>query len=385
MNILIHKYYFAYILLIICPLVFAQDTEFEDFLRSQQEGFEDFVDEFRNYEEQVTKEYETYVKEQQQLFETFKKEVEKKWDEFRFSSREEYVDYDEDLNSRASVNFKEGEVEIEVIVESDIPNKKSIAEKRLQEKIESLVKKEADDKKLILANQLKTSDGKHVTLSNAKAFAKEVMVKKQPKVKTFVSKDGKKNVKYSVKINMVPNHLRVRAERFKDEVIRQSLKFNIDAKVSFAIMHTESHFNPKARSSVPAYGLMQLVPRSGARDAYLYIYGKDKLLRGSFLYVPKNNIELGCAYISKLRHVYFKNINDPESAYYCSISAYNTGPGNVAKALTGGTKLKSLVDVVNSRDSKWVYKQLRRKLPYKETRGYLAKVNKRMNYYENWN
>jgi len=149
----------------------------------------------------------------------------------------------------------------------------------------------------------------------------------------------------------------------------------------FAVIQTESNFNPKARSHIPAYGLMQLVPKSGARDAYRYLYKKDKFLRGRYLYNPKNNIELGCAYLGKLKNVYFKGIKDEKSAYYCVISAYNTGPGNVAKAMTGTTKLKPTVKKVNSMSSKKVYATLKRNLPYKETRDYLEKVINRMPQY----
>ncbi len=149
-------------------------------------------------------------------------------------------------------------------------------------------------------------------------------------------------------------------------------------------MQTESSFNPKARSHIPAYGLMQLVPKSGARDAYNYVYKKDRMVKGKYLYVPANNIELGCAYISKIRYVYFKNVKDEKSAYYCTISAYNTGPGNVARAFIGKTKLDSAAKKVNSMNSEKVYRTLKKKLPYEETRHYLEKVTSRIEYYRSW-
>ena len=180
---------------------------------------------------------------------------------------------------------------------------------------------------------------------------------------------------------MLPNHLEIRANRFKSEILKQSERFKIDPAVTFAIMHTESNFNPKARSYVPAYGLMQLVPKSGARDAYNYVYNKDKFLTGKYLYIPSNNIELGCAYISKIRYVYFKDINNDKSAYYCTISAYNTGPGNVAKTISGSSKLKQTSKIVNGKTPNEIYKILSRKLPYKETRNYLKKVTSRINDY----
>ena len=71
---------------------------------------------------------------------------------------------------------------------------------------------------------------------------------------------------------MLPSHQDKRVERYKDEIFKQSERFGIDPAIVFAIIHTESSFNPKARSHIPAYGLMQLVPKSGGRDAYNYIY-----------------------------------------------------------------------------------------------------------------
>ena len=78
-------------------------------------------------------------------------------------------------------------------------------------------------------------------------------------------------------------------------------------------------------------------------------------------------------------------MNDEESIFHCIISAYNTGPGNVAKAMTGTTKLKPTISTVNKMSSKKVYNQLVKNLPYKETRNYLKKVTQRMPYYANYN
>ncbi len=183
---------------------------------------------------------------------------------------------------------------------------------------------------------------------------------------------------------MVPNHVEIRAKEFKDEVSKQAKRFNIDPAIAMAVMHTESYFNPKAKSHIPAYGLMQLVPKSGARDAYIFIYKKDRLLRSNYLFIPPNNIELGCAYLSKNRYHYFGGINDDEKAYLCTICAYNTGPGNVAKALTGTTSLKATVQVVNQHDTDWVRRKLLKDLPYKETKNYLNRVSGRRAMYDGW-
>ncbi len=375
------------VLLVSSPVV-GQD-DFEKWLKDQEADFSDVSEDEVKALAAITKEFEKYSEEQDRLFNAFKKSVEKKWDSFRFSSQKEFVDYDEDLSSRGSIDFEKGEVEIEVLIDKkDGVSKKEmddVAKQKIQNKIEKIVTKPADDNKPILDNQLKNKSGLKVTKANAKNFSKEVVNAKRATKKEIRSKDKKKRVKYTVKFKLVPDHLKTRSERYKNEVLSQARRHGLPPNLVFAIIQTESDFNPKARSHIPAYGLMQLVPKSGGRDAYRYLYKKDKFLRGRYLYNPKNNIELGCAYLGKLKNVYFKGINDEESIYHCVISAYNTGPGNVAKAMTGTTKLKPTVSAVNRLSSKKVYNQLVQKLPYKETRNYLKKVTQRMPYYANYN
>mgnify|MGYP001493202966 FL=1 len=377
-----------FILLIIFTSLVAQD-DFEQWLKEQDASLSGAANEEAAALAAISKEFENYAAEQEKLFQDFKDEVEKKWATFKFSSKKVYVDYDEDLDARGSIDFEKGEVEIEVVVEQKegMPNTEleKEAKKKLEKKIESLVIKPAEDKKSILADQVADKNGKKITKKNAKSFSKEVVRSRKPEKKPIKSKDNKKRVKYSVKFKLLPDHLKTRTDRYKNDVLRQAKRHNLPPSLVFAVIHTESNFNPKARSHIPAYGLMQLVPKSGARDAYMYIYKKDKLLRGGYLYNPENNIELGCAYLGKLKNVYFKGINDEESTYHCVISAYNTGPGNVAKAFTGTTKLKPTIKKVNTMSSKKVYLELRRKLPYKETRDYLNKVTNRMPYYNSYN
>ena len=375
-----------FILLFTCSL-FAQD-DYEKWLKEQQQSFDALAQEENNYQAAVTEAFDSYLAEQAQLYQDFKDEVEQKWDEFKYSSSKTYVDYDSDLNARGSVDFENGVVEIEVIVDDDpqqsVADKKQLSDEKLQEKLTQVVNKKADDKQPLLKDQLQNKQGKKVTSGSAGSFAKEVIQDKEIKKEKFTAKDGKKRIKYTVQVQMQPDHVKTRANRFKREVLKQSKRFKIDPAVAFAIMQTESSFNPKARSHIPAYGLMQLVPKSGARDAFNHVYKKDRLLKDTYLYVPENNIELGCAYINKIRYAYFKNIKDDKSAYYCTISAYNTGAGNVARALTGKTKLKAATNKVNSMNPDKVYKTLKTKLPHAETRNYLEKVTGRIEYYRTW-
>jgi membrane-bound lytic murein transglycosylase C len=83
-----------------------------------------------------------------------------------------------------------------------------------------------------------------------------------------------------------------------------------------------------------------------------------------------------------MRSVYFKNISNDLSAAYCTIAAYNTGPGNLAKAITGGKKLTPAIKEINSLTPSELYKKLIKNLPYKESRVYLSTVTDRVKIYQ---
>jgi membrane-bound lytic murein transglycosylase C len=235
----------------------------------------------------------------------------------------------------------------------------------------------------VLENQLKTQDGEVVTQKNKKAFAKEVLETRPVEQKTVSTKKGEM-VQARVSFPLVPDHLRIRAERHLRDVRKHAARFQVPVPLAFAVIHTESYFNPKAKSYVPAYGLMQLVPRSGGRDAYKYVYGKDKILGPEYLYQPGKNIELGCAYLGLLQNRYFGKVKDRKSAQFCAIASYNTGAGNLSRAITGRKKLGPAVEKINTMTPDQLYKHLRGNLPYRETRNYLKKVRERMDLYQEW-
>ncbi len=238
--------------------------------------------------------------------------------------------------------------------------------------------------KPLLDRQVSMPDGTLVTQANARKFATQVAAASTAKETEIRGNDGKSRRVVTAQFPLVPDHVRVRAERFRPLVTEYAAQHDIYAPLLYAIMQSESSFNPRARSGVPAYGLMQLVPRSGARDAYRYVYKKDKLVSGDYLYDPRNNIELGAAYLHILDKRYFKRIENPMNRMLCSIAAYNTGAGNVCKAFGAGTSLSRAAPVINRMGSGEVYARLRSDLPYAETRHYIKKVTDRMPLYEAW-
>ena len=367
------------------------DDEYQQFLQEQNKGFQEEQEAFAQYKADVTKEYDDYVAEQERLFKEYTGQIEAKWGAKNVvtSTTKQYVSYDANYSSRSSVDFENGTAKVEVLVTEEEAKNPKVVEQKLKERVAQLAvakggtdpleKKNAipPEKKPILSAQLATKDGQPVTEKNAQRYAEQAVQPAQITRQTVNSQDGVKRVAVGVQVSLVSNHIKLRATEFRDNLKKDSDRFGIDIALALAITHTESSFNPKAKSSV-AYGLMQLVPKSGARDAYLYVYKKDQMVTGDYLFVPNNNIELGTALLSKLMKVDFRGVEDMNSRLYCAISAYNTGPGNVARAFTGKYNVKNALPQINAMTSDQVLEHLKQNLPYEETRTYVAKVSDRM-------
>jgi len=204
-------------------------------------------------------------------------------------------------------------------------------------------------------------------------------------------KDGVTRYVFTTDFSLVPDHIKVRAEKYKKPIEFHARKFHIPTPLIYAIMETESYFNPYAKSSVPAFGLMQLVPATGARDAYKFLYNKDIVVKENYLYSPENNIELGVAYMHVIYYKYLHKIEDPKTRLWVMIAAYNTGVVNVLKSVNGDYNRKKFgslynwknlaIDKINKMKSEQVFRFLQKKLPFEETRDYLNKVRLRMSKY----
>ena len=66
----------------------------------------------------------------------------------------------------------------------------------------------------------------------------------------------------------------------------------------------------------------------------------------------------------------------------CTIAAYNTGAGNVCKAISNTTRFAPTIKKVNQMSSKKLYKTLLKNLEYDETKNYLEKVWDRKDKYK---
>ena len=188
-----------------------------------------------------------------------------------------------------------------------------------------------------------------------------------------MAKDGKPRLKVKVQIDMVPDHLKIRAARYADQIGVYAQKYGLDPALIYAVIHTESEFNPKAKSPAGALGLMQIVPRTAGNEAYKYLYKKDTLVTPEYLFDPDNNIMLGSTYLHMLMTRHYGKIKDPDNRRSLSVAAYNCGPGNVRKSVTS----KHDVDALSNAE----VVGLIRTLTPKETQHYVPRVEGRMSLY----
>ncbi|SJL83502.1 transglycosylase SLT domain-containing protein [Vibrio palustris] len=185
-------------------------------------------------------------------------------------------------------------------------------------------------------------------------------------------------------IDLPAGNLKQRAQKYQPMATAQSKEWNIPRPLVMAIMHSESSFRPDATSHIPAYGLMQIVPSSAGYDVNRQIRHIDAPMQPDDLYNPPTNVETGTAYLHILNSRYLNKITDPQSRLYCTIAAYNTGAGNVAKAfnIDHSTSISQAAVRINQLSPDEVYQQLLAKLPYTETKNYLKKVTRRMSLYQ---
>ncbi len=320
-----------------------------------------------------------------EAFERARREIAESWgdEEATLPDKKRWIDYSEDLRTRRTIDFEQGVVEVAMLAEPDadaVAETESLlaaidelvqstsqdlaerdvvmqyAREKLAAESVDLVDYQADDSRPVLGNLVARPSPEKLD----QAIAREELANGRQKV--------------SVKLPLATGYQSTMASRFREPVMREAAQHDVAPSLMYAVIQTESSFNPRARSSVPAFGLMQLVPRSGAMDAYEYVYGEKELLAPEYLYDPTQNVELGAAYLKLLNTRYLRLITNPTSRKYCTIAAYNTGAGNVARAFVGTTNVAEAARRINAMTPDEVYRHLRDHLPYEETRRYLQKV-----------
>ena len=346
----------------------------DDYRKKSEDGQQKIAEDWESYRVAAEEDYQKYLAAENARYEEFRRRVIASWGEDNYAEDgpKRIVEYSEDFQSRSDVDLENGVVEVEILAELGAAVKDAASS--IRSAVKDFVDLKLDDgSQPAFLEQLDLAGLGLTIKSGAEKIADKIIDTIVPEKEIIDTEEGQKQV-FRVRIELAEDHLSTRAAEFKDIIRANSRRFSVDEPLIYAVIEQESAFNPRAKSSAPAYGLMQLVPKSGGREAYRHVHGRDLIPLPVYLYVPKNNIELGTGYLHKLMTVTFADVTDPDSRMLCAIAAYNTGPGNVSKALTCGTSVAKAVPVINSMSYDKLYERLRRKLPYSETRNYIQGV-----------
>jgi len=377
--------------------VFVSAQSFQEYNKLQTKAFEDEKKLFAVHQKLQDKEFENYKKAQKKVFKDYKKEIKAIWDTPKMTTKTQWVVYSKDKKTRTNVDFEKQTITVETIAPSiqeakaklqnalkkaiTIDNKTFSETDPLEQKLAKIKKPSSiiDEKP---KNEPIVSDMIFKTKPTKKTLQKYINTNIKNSDIEIVKQNNIQNSKvYTVEIHMPKDALIRKSKQFYEDVKKQALKQNLPISLVFAIMHSESSFNPRARSYVPAYGLMQIVPRTAGLDAYNYLYKKKKLVSGNYLYNSTNNITLGSAYLHILYYRYLRKIKNPKSRLYCAIASYNTGSGNVAWVFVKKHSMDEASQIINTMTSQEVYDKLIKNLKYDEAKKYLKKVYARVELY----
>ena len=287
-------------------------------------------------------EYEHWRVEYLKAFDQYRAEIIAKWGAGEVSQRQKSVEYSTDKNIKSVVDYEANELTVSMIVDrelSDVQIKqklnsevKSLSENRHSNIFslvseEDLVKRgklqisavsfsssnEHQAKKVIIEQtkaQLseidKELDSAQLTkldsvsmdvierVSNQKKnklldAAKERLIKldvqytqRRELAKQQTGLAEKKIIQY--RVSLPQNGLSVRAAKVVDFAQAEGLRWQVPSALIMAVIHSESSFDPKATSPIPAYGLMQIVPTSAGFDVNNLIRKINKPMSSSELY-----------------------------------------------------------------------------------------------------
>jgi membrane-bound lytic murein transglycosylase C len=312
------------------------------------------------------------------LLASFRRAVSGNWGQgdAREAQPKQYVKYTQNYQSRASVDFENGQIIVETL-DQDAPVKS------LREAIVTTLLTPYDPRAVdmysagpvklggtpFLLGEVKDGRGRNIrTEEEAEAFAR-LLLENGPQERP--AGVAGKTVRYVV-IEMARDHMQVRAAKFKPVVEAAAKRFGLSRTLIYAIIRVESDFNPYAINTVPAVGLMQVVPQTAGADVQEFLTGKRGEPSKAFLFEPENNVLYGSAYLNILFTRHLPGVVDPVSREYCVIASYNGGSGALLKTFDRdrGKALRA----INTRPPTAVYDTITTRHAAEETRQYLRKV-----------
>jgi membrane-bound lytic murein transglycosylase C len=267
----------------------------------------------------------------------FERDVTSLWGTFVASTRSVWSTYSA-IDRHGTVDFERGEVVVEVIAPGNMPEPDQGIVRGLAGQLQSMMSPFNPAGRNPLEGLVDAGRGAPLLPSRVPETVRR-SVEDGHVHRRVVSEPGAGvRTIYALHLPMVSDHLRVAARPYRGLVGEFARRFDLPESLVLAVIHTESCFNPFARSSANAHGLMQLVPDKGASDAWLRTRGLPRVVPPMELYNPRLNVELGTAYLRTLLDE-FTGVRGPGGSLALAIAAYNCGPGCVRRALAGGDPL----------------------------------------------
>ncbi len=145
---------------------------------------------------------------------------------------------------------------------------------------------------------------------------------------------------------------------YEAEVQAAAEKYDLSPSLVYAVIHTESGFDPEARSSADAVGLMQVT--APTMEWALMRSGVSGTPDEAMLTDPAFNVEIGTCVL----HLLGEQFSEQDTV----LAAYNAGMGHVQTWLS---------DTAYSADGKTLHT-----IPFKETANYVKKVHRAQKIYQ---
>ena len=306
-------------------------------------------------EKKILGDFDTYEKDESAKWEIVKKRVMLKWENPELPETTKYVEYFDDDTARLKVDYDAGIVTVEALASEQSPEPNIEAKKQIENVIKIALEAGINKNPILFSEEI-------IGSKDAKTLANEIPIRFKEEIGT----DGKKRKGFQITFSLIPNFVRKRAAKFFPIVKLWSDKYKLEPALVLAIIRQESAFNPRARSWVPALGLMQIVPHYAGKEVMAAVTKKDIVPTSDFLYDPAWNIMLGTTYLQILRDRYFGDITVEAKRTLLMIASYNWGPNRVQDLITKERILasSSAIDI---------YKDLIDSAPA-ETKDYIRKV-----------
>ncbi len=300
-------------------------------------------------------------------------EVLRKWGVLVSSTRRRWVSYSPYLDSRAEVDFDEGFLRLSIVIPEDGRHVDAYRDRVMRDHLRELLSCNRLVNRNVLEDQIRDRYGERVHTGSVDRYYEEEI---KPRISCSRTSARPGATIARADVRLIPDHLDVRARKYRETVKAVAGKYGIEPELIMAIIHTESFFNPLAVSPRGACGLMQLMPDHGGKEAYAFVYGTSSPVPADAFFNPEMNIELGAAYLHLLRTNHFGWLDDPEKKLYMTICAYNWGPGAVNRNVCNRMDVEAVSRQV-------LYSALCSRAPA-ETSDYLQKVTLRMDLYRTY-